>query len=349
MSIQSSTTSNIARRSFLKLSTMGLLGLVWPRGKSRIQIALPDQFGRVIPPKLSLFRQPSFSSQVVGEFLSDSLITISHVTIGDHEPEYNRVWYRIGHQGFVHSGMVQPVQALLNEPQAAVNAGPRLAEVTVPFTDARYRPGEGYGFAYRLYYETTHWIDKLVEDRVGSFWYRVREDKWDLVYYVQAAHLRVIPDEELQPSKQDVPDGAKRIEINLEKQMVIAYEWERPVFMSRIASGAKFSNGTFSTPAGTHMTFHKRPSRHMAAGNLAANGYDLPGVPWVSYFTERGVAFHGTYWHNDYGRPRSHGCVNMSSQAAKWVYLWTNPPVPPGEERLYEKSGTRVDVFAPAE
>ena len=348
MSPQMLDKNQVPRRSFLKLGAIGLMGLIWPRGISRLQISLADQLGRVIAAKLSLHQQPSFSSPEVGEFTKDSLISISHVTIGDQEPEYNRVWYRIGQDGYVHSGMIQPVQTLLNEPQI-VDKGRRLTEVTVPFTDAHFRPGEAYGTAYRLYYETTHWVDKLIEDHAGGFWYRVREDKWDMIYYVQAAHLRIISEDELLPSAPLVPDGAKRIEVNLEKQTVIAYEWERPVFMSRCASGAKFSTGKFSTPSGTHTTYHKRPSRHMAAGNLAANGYDLPGVPWVSYFTERGVAFHGTYWHNDYGRPRSHGCVNMSSQAAKWIYLWTSPSVPPEADRLYEKSGTRVDVFAPDE
>jgi len=50
----------------------------------------------------------------------------------------------------------------------------------------------------------------------------------------------------------------------------------------------------------------------MARGNLAANGYDLPGVPWNSYITEEGIAFHGTYWHNNFGKPRSHGCINLT-------------------------------------
>ena len=39
--------------------------------------------------------------------------------------------------------------------------------------------------------------------------------------------------------------------------------------------------------------------------------YELPGVPWVSYFTGNGVAFHGTYWHDNFGSPTSHGCLNM--------------------------------------
>jgi hypothetical protein len=55
-------------------------------------------------------------------------------------------------------------------------------------------------------------------------------------------------------------------------------------------------------------------------GDAEEGIYDLPGVPWCSFFTGTGVAIHGTYWHNDYGRPRSHGCVNLPSMDAKFIY-----------------------------
>jgi hypothetical protein len=58
-----------------------------------------------------------------------------------------------------------------------------------------------------------------------------------------------------------------------------------------------------------------------------------------------GNAFHGTYWHNDYGRPRSHGCVNLPSEAAKFLYLWTLPVVPPDTDYLHAPGeGTRVTI-----
>jgi lipoprotein-anchoring transpeptidase ErfK/SrfK len=341
--------NTISRRNFLVLSCAGLLGLIWPKHKAKFRLSLPDQFGRIIAPAVKVHQMPLNTSLVVSEYSRDSLVPITHVTIGEGEPDYNRVWYRIGQEGFAHSGMIQPVKTIINEPTSEFPRQGVLAEVTVPFTDAYYQPGKEHGIGYRFYFETTHWIDKLTYDRQGQPWYRVREDKWDLIYFVQAAHLRIIPADELTALAPDVPEDAKRVEVNLEHQTVTAYEWNKPVLMIRAATGAKFSNGTFSTPVGRHMTYHKRPSRHMAYGNLAANGYDLPGVPWVSYITERGVAFHGTYWHNDYGRPRSHGCINLTSQAAKWLYRWSMPLVPPGEIRVYERYGTQVDVIAPPE
>ncbi len=82
----------------------------------------------------------------------------------------------------------------------------------------------------------------------------------------------------------------------------------------------------------------------MATGDIASNGFDLPGVPWVLYITKSGISFHGTYWHNDYGRPHSHGCINMTPQAAKWLYRWTIPMVPPEKPVVSGYVGTKVQI-----
>ncbi len=53
--------------------------------------------------------------------------------------------------------------------------------------------------------------------------------------------------------------------------------------------------------------------------------FDLPGIPWNVFFDLSGTAIHGTYWHNDFGVRRSHGCVNVSCEAARWIYRWVYP------------------------
>lgn len=83
----------------------------------------------------------------------------------------------------------------------------------------------------------------------------------------------------------------------------------------------------------------------MAAGDIAASGFDLPGVPWVQYITKSGISFHGTFWHNDYGRPRSHGCINMTCSAAKWLYRWSAPNVAFNKEFSYGGVGTKVEII----
>jgi hypothetical protein len=79
----------------------------------------------------------------------------------------------------------------------------------------------------------------------------------------------------------------------------------------------------------------KVPAKHMGnsyfssetTGNLLADvdNYVLPGVPWSSFFTTQGHAFHGTYWHENFGAPMSHGCINMRTEEANWVFRWVKP------------------------
>lgn len=272
------------------------------------------------------------------------MIPIQGVTYSEDDSSHNQVWYQLGEREYVHSGLVQPVRTTLNQSASSLPEGGVLAEVTVPYTDAHWRPSKSEPVAYRFYYETTHWAIGVFTSDDGTSWYQVLDDKWEFSYYVLASHLRIIPSGELAPITPHVPSILKYLEVRLADQLIIAYEGYLPVFMARIASGARFSDGNFTTPNGSFLTFHKRPSRHMAAGNLAANGYDLPGVPWICYFTESGIALHGTYWHNNYGAPRSHGCINLTPQASKWIYRWTHPVVHEFEQMRYEDYGTSVRI-----
>jgi hypothetical protein len=333
----------VSRREFLNLSALSF-GSLFFNNITKLEVNEKLHYGRVAEIKCDVFDRPSLKEEIIGNYWKDTVLKIDEVTVGDVEPPHNRIWYKIENVGYVHSGSIQPVQTKLNLPPNEFPSGGTLVEVTVPYTDAHWGPGKNYPFAYRFYFESTYWATDLITDTSGLKWFRIRDDKWKVNYYVPTQHLRLVPAEELSPISGHTPIDAKRLEVRLSDQVVIAFEWERPVFMARIASGAIFSNGRYLTPKGTHKTFHKRPSRHMAAGDLASNGYDLPGVPWICYINEQGVAFHGTYWHNDYGRPRSHGCINMTPLAAKWIYRWTQPSVPYNQQDVYEKFGTRVDV-----
>jgi lipoprotein-anchoring transpeptidase ErfK/SrfK len=363
-------SQSITRREFIKLGGMGIvaaLGFVFPSSRNltrlishnfhvkqadcifddiyTVEVLPPNQQGRVLDESINVYDIPSFEGSRVNNYWRDGILPISGITIGKSEDSFNMVWYKVGSEGYVHSGSIQPVFTITNPVITQIPQEGALFEVTVPFTDAHWDPGADEPVAYRFYYATTYWIIECVQDTEGNPWYGVRDDKWEYMFYVPAQHLRLIPGDELKPISSDVPPHNKRIEVYIPQQVMIAYEYDQPVFMARIASGAVFSNGDYSTPTGRHMTFHKRASRHMARGNLAANGYDLPGVPWNSYITEEGVAFHGTYWHNNFGRPRSHGCINLTPQAAKWIYLWTIPSVPPNQPARYEQIGTITDIF----
>ncbi|HBG74493.1 MAG: hypothetical protein A2X25_14325 [Chloroflexi bacterium GWB2_49_20] len=341
-------SASISRRDFLKLGGVGLFGLFLPRFKSMADIAnvfiTPSQQGRVTDATIKIHKSPSFDDEIINIYWRDIVLPLTGIAISDDPSAYNRVWYQVNGVGYAYSGSIQPVKTMLNDPVVQLPKINNLAEVTVPFTDARAYPNKSAEARYRFYYETTHWVDEVVADHERNLWYRVNDDKFETFQYVPANHMRLIPEGELSLLSPEVPAELKRIEVHLNQQLVIAYEADRPVYMTRASTGGSFNNGIFATPSGRHITFHKRPSAHMAAGNLASNGFDLPGVPWVSYITESGVAFHGTFWHNDFGSPRSHGCINVSCQAAKWLYRWTQPVVPPDVKYRFLDYGTRVDV-----
>ena len=336
--------SAFSRRDFLKLSGYGLMGIFLPNLSFSLSTDIFDSLqGRVIDRILWSYEEPDRKSKRKKLYWRDLVFTITNSTVSEDETAYNRVWYGDEDGGFVYSGSVQPVRTILNEPQLISLKG-ALGEVSVPYTDAHIEADPGSEVVYRLYYETVHWVTASAVMPDGSIWYALLDDKFEQQYFVPGTHIRLITVDELSPLSPDIDNADKRIVVRLNDQLVLAYEKDRLVFATRAATGGRLRSGTYTTPVGDYITFHKRPTRHMAAGDLAASGFDLPGVPWVIYFKENGTSFHGTYWHNDYGHPRSHGCINLAPQAAKWLYRWTIPTVPPDKPMIYGYVGTRVDI-----
>lgn len=331
----------LTRRDFLKLAGAGLLAWLLPEG-APVAAQTSFRLGRVAEGPLPVRSEPSRRAPQVAALPPDTLIPLRETVEGLDEPPpnpFNGLWYAVS-DGYVYSGSVQPVEDRPNLPVSVIPPGGQLAELTVPFAEARRRPSEEAARVYRLYYASTHWVLDVHRDRERRAWYRLYEDKWGGEYYVLAEALRLIPPAELTPLAAEVPNHLKRIEVNLGQQLVTAYQEGEPVLVSRTSSGWRYRSGSYCTPVGRFTTYYKRPSRHMAA-----SGYDLPGVPWVCYINENGVSFHGTYWHNDYGTPRSHGCLNLPPQAARWLYLWTEPVVPPERQRLRAEEGTAVEIY----
>jgi len=109
------------------------------------------------------------------------------------------------------------------------------------------------------------------------------------------------------------PSGSgKWIDVNLSAQSLIAYDGQTAVFNARVSTGI----WRYPTVVGTFQVYVKYASTRMVGP-----GYNLPNVPWTMYFY-RGYALHGTYWHNNFGTPMSHGCVNLSIPDAQWLYNW---------------------------
>jgi len=337
--------SSFTRRDFLKLTASSALGFFFAETGLDRALAAPEppsSHGRVLMSGLFMYADPAFNSESWKAFGKDQVVPITEVVEGEAGNPYNTAWYRIGDEGFTYSGWVQPVETVYNKPIFDIRPEGQVGEITVPFSLA-HSEANTFFKGRRLYYQTTHWVKRTIVNRAQkSIWYEIYDFHEHKSYYVPTHDMRIIPDEELTLLSPDVPEDQKHIHVDLATQTVTTFEGEKPVFISRCSSGA----GNAKTPLGDFRTYHKGPSIHMTnEGDDEAGVYDLPGVPWCSFFTGTGVAFHGTYWHNDYGRPRSHGCVNLPSMDAKFIYRWTNPVVPSGVEYLHlPGQGTSVQV-----
>lgn len=124
-----------------------------------------------------------------------------------------------------------------------------------------------------------------------------------------------------QPAQPTAPSTQQRgrwIDINLSRQTLTAYEGKRAVFSTLVSSGLART----PTPVGRFAIRTK-----YRAQTMVGPGYRLPNVPHVMYFVGS-YAMHGTYWHSNFGRPMSHGCVNMSLADAAWLYNWASIGTP---------------------
>jgi L,D-transpeptidase catalytic domain len=125
----------------------------------------------------------------------------------------------------------------------------------------------------------------------------------------------------------EVPASAKRIEVDLSRQTLYAFQNDRVVMSFPVSTGK-----WYPTPTGTFHIWVKLRYTRMTGGT-GADFYDLPNVPYVMFFYNdqvgkgRGFSLHGAYWHNNFGYPMSHGCVNISPANAGKLYEWADPVV----------------------
>lgn len=272
---------------------------------------------------------------------------ITEQATGIHSTFHGPEWCRIGDLGYTRTSWLQPVKIQYQKPAEEIVFTGSLAEVTVPFVDVYEKPSEDSTWLYRYYYSTTHWVDQIRKDADGQVWYRMFDEKYpERDRWAIASRLRIIPYEELAPISPEMPPDEKHIEVDIAAQRMTAFESGEAVYEAKVSTGDYLTNEQYQTPTGRYLIGLKRASQHMLPYNRTFGNYDLPGVPWVSYFTQGAHAFHGAYWHNSFGRIASHGCVNLSPDDARWVYLWSTPEMRPYNQLQYsETGGTRVIVF----
>jgi lipoprotein-anchoring transpeptidase ErfK/SrfK len=369
--------AKFSRRDFLKIGALALgslafedfkidnlsiddatFGPVFPRQSERDY----GEIARVAIDEIDLYSRPRDDSSIIGKRYRDQIVHIYEDVISPDGPAYNPLWYRVW-GGYLHSAYLQKLEIRHNPPQNEIPESGQLAEVTVPFTIAYqysiwegWHPWEG---SNRLYYSTTHWITDIDEGPDGKPWYQLTSEiDANLKYFVPTSHLRPVTDQELSPISPHVPPEKKRIEVSISQQTLKAFEYDEVVLSTSISSGipsrrVSANDLPTATPMGSHRIYSKMPNKHMGrvSGNPdAEGGFSLPGVPWTCFFKfPGGYAFHGTYWHNNFGIQMSHGCVNMRNEDAKWLFRWSTPvfdtPIESHADWERRGNGTQVEVY----
>lgn len=165
--------------------------------------------------------------------------------------------------------------------------------------------------------------------------------------YVAREGLRIIQPRD---SYASFATGTRKwIDLSIRDQALVAYEGKKPVYVTLVSTGRGGlgdPDKTHATARGTFMVHSKHVSATMDGSDDKSDSYNLLDVPFVQYF-HKGYALHGTYWHDEFGKVRSHGCVNLSPIDSAWLFEWTDPPVPDGWHSVLNKERGTVVLVRP--
>jgi hypothetical protein len=162
-------------------------------------------------------------------------------------------------------------------------------------------------------------ILETVTDKAGKpSAYRIGPTEW-----IAALDVRVF---QPAPPPPMLEPGERWIDVDVDDQILVAYEGDLPVYATLVTSGGT----TTPTEPGVYRMWLKESEADMKGLN-GEDPYSVATVPWTQFFSpEKGLALHTAYWHDVFGTRRSHGCVNLAPRDARWLYFWSDPQVPPG-------------------
>ena len=343
---------DLSRRDFLKLAGLGLGTLAFRQPALKTVPLLPqfpqaDFLGRVaVTPNFystQLKSQPNENAPALRNVGQDEVVVWLRDVIGTNVSGRSNMRWAQTPDGFIYATDLQPVRNLPNAPLTASPPGKAgfWGEVTVPYVDLLLQggaisPGVKYDLEtnqpIRLYYGQVVWLDQVGAGPDGAVLYRVNEDAghgygYGDLFYADGAAFHPLTDEDVAPINPHVDPATKKIVVDATPghQVLSCFEGNTEVYFCRVSTGY---GEKFSTPTGDQAISWKIFSIHMAANTGSDSGYDTMAVPWPVFFnTNAGAAIHGTFWHNDFGVRRSHGCVNVSPADAKWIFRWTSPSI----------------------
>ena len=205
------------------------------------------------------------------------------------------------------------------------SCGPHYEGVCV---NARSGPGSNFPVTLKLRTGVVLKVADEVVNNDGRTWYKVVFNELirfperitgDL--YVATDVVREFENEGEVNVVTDPAMETKWILVDISEQTLYAYDGEVLFMKQTVSTGLELT----PTSVGVFSIHRKTPSRYMQGPTPGQSNqfYDLPGVPWDMYFSNDGSVIHGAYWHNNFGRQWSHGCVNLPLDKARELYEWT--------------------------
>ncbi|MHB8874489.1 MAG: L,D-transpeptidase [Myxococcaceae bacterium] len=303
----------------LEANTRGPLAVELP--KLQPGQFVPAQYGSIVGSRTRLYRGFDDLRQKRGPRVGRQTLMLklkAELLVG------RRQYWRTGRGQLVEASKVQVRK--LSEFSGIELTGPDAPLLPIAWVSSRSAPEEGVPV----------WLTSKLRDEVGFLPPRSivsplgisRDGRAVHLGHYQWARREDLHVAEVTQPPPGVTEGDRWVDVNLAEQVLVAYQGARPVFATLVSTGR-----TNPTPVGVFRVWIKFAEAEMR-GESNGRPYLVDAVPWTVYFF-KDFALHTAYWHDHFGEPRSHGCVNLSPRDARWLYFWTSPGVPEGWSMVY--------------
>lgn len=301
-------------------------------------VPLPFEYARVWKDPVPVYAAPGDPGQMTP--VTTLLPPDSWVSIDEKVERDGRVWYRIDDQNYVQAAELTTASpsSFRGLEQEETPQHP-IGFVVAKELNVRERPAataDNGPVAKLRRYDAVDILESV--QTPDGLWHKIGDGR-----YVHGGYVRVV-----YPVARpvEVPADARWVAVDLAQQVLSAYEGDRMVYATLVSTGRP----PFYTPKGLYRIWIKQQTGGMEGGTVEKGDYYyLQDVPWVMYFA-RDVALHAAYWHDRFGYPSSHGCVNLSPLDARWLFDWATPQLPfPNSSHIYASQnnpGTWVYVYA---
>jgi hypothetical protein len=270
---------------------------------------VPYQYFKVNDSGISLFNSldAAISNQGPARSLAPGILYVSYTVRADTD---QGIFYQLRSGLWIRADGARlglsAFQGLQFSSQPEYSFGWVLGEIR-----SRTAPGFSAPETGRTWYRYNVVQVYAIQEAEGNTWLLIGPDEWLDYRHVARVDPKNSPPESIPSSRW--------IEVNLDEQTLAVYQDNRLVFATVVASGVE----PFWTRPGIFQIYKKKDTETMSGATAAdrSDYYYLEDVPWTMYYDEA-RAFHGAYWHNSFGYPRSHGCVNLSLGDSHWLFDW---------------------------